>query len=152
MLFLPSSVRLSLRFSSLTACLATVGWKAPKRHWLAQTSTSLSSTTSCSSTSSLLYPRPHFTMFLKSSPLELRCPRKYFCVDAIRRENLQHPGFLHFFFPAARPSPRLPTLSLLDLDVHRTYGLRSWNFSSLFALFQYFSPLFFSLSSSIWLY
>lgn len=41
MLFLPSSVRLSLRFSSLAACLATVGWKAPKRHWLAQTSASL---------------------------------------------------------------------------------------------------------------
>lgn len=49
-----------LRFSSLTACLAAAGWKASKRHWLAQTSASLVCYLSLPSAfSSLSSPSPY---------------------------------------------------------------------------------------------
>jgi len=108
MLFLPSSVRLFLCFSLLTTCLAAAGWKAPKRHWLAQTSTSLVCYLLLPSISSLLYPRPHLTTFLKSLPLELGCPRKYFRVETLSVEKRIHrtPDFYTFFTPSSISADR----------------------------------------------
>ena len=110
MLFLPSSDRLSLRFSPLTVCLATAGWKAPKRHWLAQTSVSLVCylllPSTISSSSSLSSPSPYYVPQELAARSRARMPEKIFprrC-HPLERKNPPHPDFCTFF-PPSRPSP-----------------------------------------------
>ena len=149
MLFLPSSDRLSLRFSPLTVCLAMAGWKAPKRHWLAQTSVSLVCylllPSTISSSSSLSSPSPYYVPQELAARSRARMPEKIFprrC-HPLERKNPPHPDFCTFF-PPSRPSS--PTLSLSDLDIHRTYGPRPRNFSLLyFTLFRQFIYFFSSV-------
>lgn len=80
--------------------------------------------------SSLFSLSPH--VLLESSSVRLECSRKYSRVRPIRRrENLTLlSGFLHLFPRRSSISADWPTLSLSDLDVQRTYGLRPWNVPS----------------------
>lgn len=108
-------VRFSLRFSSLTACLATAGWKAPKRHWLAQTSASLSLVCYLllsSTSSSLSSPSPYVPQDLATRP-RARMPEKIFPRrrHPSKRESAASRIFALFFRPLVHLS-RPPTLSL----------------------------------------
>lgn len=142
MLFLPSSVRLYLRFSPLTKCLAAAGWKASKRHWLAQTSASLVCYPVASS--SLSSPSPHYVPQEPAARSWARMPEKIFPRRRAvrRRENPLHLGFLYFFFPY--PLVRLRRARLADpFPFRRRLNIRSMTTKFLVDLFCSLSFSFF---------
>lgn len=141
MLFLPSSVRFSLRFSSL---MSTGGRVKSFEETLIGSDFSLSrllplAATLSSTSSSLSSPSPYYVPQELAARSWARMPEKIF--PRRRLPSERESAALRIFALFSNMLVHLrrpPTLSLSELDVHRAYGPQSQKFfvSSCFALFQ----------------